>query len=78
MRIQIIPSKDQKHLKAFYGCFLWKIYEVIKVYNYESHHRCKIKKEWKEYEIEVTHTWPHNYFGQKTTIKIREDECRVL
>lgn len=78
MRVQIIPSKDQKFLKQFYGCNMWKIYEVVRVREYQSHHRCKIKREWTEYEIEVTHTYPHNHYGQKTVIRIKDNECKVL
>lgn len=78
MRIQIIQSKNQKFLKEFYGCYLYKIYEVIRVREFKSHPRCKIKREWKEYEINVKHTYPHNHFGQKAAIRIKEDECKVL
>lgn len=38
----------------------------------------KFEKEWKEYEIEVTHTYKHNYYGQKTNIRIKDSECIVL
>jgi hypothetical protein len=78
VRVQIIPSKDQRFLKQFYGCNLWKIYEVKKVRHMKSHWNCKVQTEWDEYEIEVTHTYPHNHFGQKTTIKIKDSECRIL
>lgn len=78
MRVQIIPSKDQKFLREFYGCYLWKIYNVIKVVTRRPNYRCKIQLEWKEYYIEVTHTYPHNHFGQKTQIRLKETDCKVL
>lgn len=78
MRIQIIPSKDQKFLKQFYGCNLWKIYEVKRILKMRTHGNCKIQREWDEYEIEVTHTYPHNHYGQNTTIRLRETECKIL
>lgn len=78
MRIQIIPSKDQRFLQKFYGCFLWKIYRVIRIRKMKTHGNCKIQKTWNEYEIEVTHTYPHNHYGEPTTIFLRETEGKIL
>jgi len=78
MRIQIIPSEKQKFLKDYYGCNLWKIYDVIKVYELKSHWKCKEQKEWKEYVIEAIDKCPCNFQGQKTLIRIKDDECIVL
>lgn len=78
MRVQIIRGEKQKFLQQFYGCYLWKIYKVIRVVQKRTHGNCKVQKTWNEYEVEVTHTYPHNHFGQKTTIKLDETECRVL
>lgn len=78
MRVQIIPSKDQKFLKEFFGCFLWKIYDVKKIIKKKSHGNCKVKSVWDEYEIEVTNTYPNNNFGKKTFIRLKQGECRIL
>ena len=78
MRIQIIPSRQHKFLKEFYGCFLWKIYEVKKTYNLQSHWKCKVKKECREFVIEAIDMCDCNFKGQKTLIRIKEDECKIL
>lgn len=78
MRVQIIPSKDQKFLRDYYGCRLWKIYEVIRIRKMRTHGNCKLQRTWNEYEIEVRHTYPHNHYGQKTTIFLRDTECKIL
>ena len=78
IKLQIIPSKQQKFLKQFYGCTLWKVYKVLRIVEKRTHGNCKVQKTWNEYEIEVTHTYPHNHFGQKTTIKLNETECKIL
>lgn len=78
MRIQIIPSNRQKFLRDFYGCYLWKIYDVVKVHSYRSHGNCKVYREWKEYEINVIHTYPHNHYLKPTTIRLLECEFRFI
>jgi hypothetical protein len=78
LRVQIIPSKRHKFLKEFYGCHLWKIYDVLEVHHYRSHANCKVKKVWDEYEIEVEYCNDCNYKGQKTTIKLATNECIIL
>lgn len=78
MRVQIIRSDKQKFLKEFYGCNLWKIYKVLRVVRKRTHGNCKVQKTWNEYEIWVKHTYPHNHFGQKTMIRLTDNECKII
>jgi len=73
-----MPSEKQKFLRDYYGCNLWKIYEVLEVKHYRSHGNCKIKKTWNVYIIEGIELQDNNSKGQPARIRIFENECKIL
>ena len=78
MKIQIIPSKEQPILRRLYGCELWKTYNVVRIKDRCSSYKNRKRTEWREYYIEVTINYKCNFYGHKTTIRIKENEFKTL
>lgn len=70
---------DDDFLRKWYWVKPNTVWKVLKVVNCRTKYAGKIKKEWKEYWIEVRmHYQEINSYMQLTSIRLRDDECEVV
>jgi hypothetical protein len=79
MIIQIIESQEQSFLRDYFGCELYKQYEVAKQVpiKHHAHKRLPHVKRFLTY-IRVHINYKSNDYGKETLICLKDNEFRVL